>query len=90
MKSDPASDLNDELRPEYETGFITGMLKNGVRGKYAGRITRIQGRVVTPALPIERVVVFSPDVAAAFPTDEAINNALRSVMASKAAESTTK
>ena len=36
MKPDPASDLNDELRPEYDTAFIKNMMKNGVRGKYAG------------------------------------------------------
>ena len=71
----------DEMLDDY-----TGLLKNGVRGKYAGKITKIQVRPVTPQPPVERVVVLSPEVAAAYPTDEAINNALRSLMASRAEE----
>ena len=66
MKTNPESDLNDELRPEYTEAD----LKNRVRGKYAGRLPNL---VYTVAL--------EPDVAAAFPDDAAVNAALRSLMA---------
>ena len=79
MNHDKTKHADDEMLDDY-----TGLLKNGVRGKYAGKITKIQGRPVTPQPPVKRVVVFSPEVAAAYPTDEAINNALRSLMASRA------
>ena len=65
MKSQD-SDLNDELRPEYD---LTRMLKEGVRGKYADRYR--EGT---------NLVLLEPDVADAFPTPEAVNNALRLVM----------
>jgi len=65
MKTNPESDLNDELRPEY----TEAEMKNMVRGKYAGRRPHL---VCTVAL--------EPDVAAAFPDDAAVNAALRSLM----------
>ncbi len=49
MKTDPASDLQDELRPEYDTEFVKRLLKNGVRGKHVGKITKINGRPVAPS-----------------------------------------
>ena len=52
----------DELRPEYDLGQLRG----GVRGKY---YKRYKERA--------HVVRLSPDVAAAFPTEEAVNQALR-------------
>jgi hypothetical protein len=43
---------------------------SGVRGKYAEQ-----------AAKGSNIVVLSPDVAAAFPNDEAVNNALRALLA---------
>lgn len=56
----------DELRPEYD---LKELLKGGERGKYVARY-----RVGT------NVVVLAPDVAQAFPTEAAVNEALRLVM----------
>ncbi|MBA3945813.1 MAG: hypothetical protein H0X37_14740 [Herpetosiphonaceae bacterium] len=53
---------DDDLRAEYDET----VLKNGVRGKYAQRYA-VGTNLVRPA----------PDVAAAFPTEEAVNEALR-------------
>lgn len=59
------TDLNDELRPEYDET----LLKNGIRGKYAEQ-----------AAAGTNLVRLDPDVAAAFPTEEAVNEALRSIL----------
>ena len=56
----------DELRPEYK---LSDFPKGLVRGKYAESYP--EG--VTVAL-------LSPDVAKVFPTDEAVNDALRSLI----------
>ncbi|HET9979953.1 MAG TPA: hypothetical protein VFQ32_05900 [Ktedonobacterales bacterium] len=53
---------DDELREEYDEKT----LKNGVRGKYAQRLAQDSN-----------VVRLDPDVAVAFPTEEAVNEALR-------------
>jgi hypothetical protein len=52
----------DELRPEYKRADFGEM----VRGKYAQRLKSETN-----------IVVLEPEIAAAFPTDEAVNNALR-------------
>ena len=53
---------DDELRPEYnETS-----LKNGIRGKYAQQYAAGTN-----------IVRLAPDVVAAFPNEEAVNEALR-------------
>ncbi|MCE2396823.1 hypothetical protein J4G02_20070 [Candidatus Poribacteria bacterium] len=57
--------LNDELRPEYDETS----LKNGVRGKYAQQYAAGTN-----------IVCLAPDVAAAFPNEEAVNEALRFVL----------
>lgn len=62
MKPNPETEFDDELRPEYDAT----VLKDGVRGKYAERY-----RTGT------NLVLLAPDVAAAFPTSEAVNEALR-------------
>jgi len=62
MKKEKNTEPEDELRPEYDLS----QLKGGIRGKYAERY-----RAGT------NLVLLSPDVAAAFPTDEAVNEALR-------------
>lgn len=53
---------DDELREEYDEKT----LKNGVRGKYARHLAHGSN-----------VVRLAPDVAVAFPTEEAVNEALR-------------
>ena len=58
--------MDDELRPEYD---LRKLLKGGVRGKYAERY-----RAGT------NWVLLDPDVAKAFPNEEAVNDALRLVI----------
>jgi hypothetical protein len=65
MKKKSDSDI-DELRPEYD---MPALLKDGARGKYAAEAARGSN-----------VVLLAPDVAAAFPTEEAVNEALRLVI----------
>ena len=55
----------DDLRPEYDFGSMKG----GVRGKHARR-----ARAGT------NIVLIEPDVADAFPTEEAVNEALKGVL----------
>ena len=62
MKSNPESDLNDELRPEYTEAD----LKNRVRGKYAHLFTETK-----PTVELEA------DVASVFPDAVSVNEALR-------------
>jgi len=66
MKTRSKGEKADELRPEYDLGKI---LKGGVQGKYADRYR--EGT---------NLVLLAPDVAEAFPTDEAVNEALRLVI----------
>ena len=56
---------SDELRPEYRRENLGA----GVRGKY---LEAFQSGT--------NLVLLHPDVAKAFPTDESVNKALRSVM----------
>lgn len=62
MNQETETQLDDELHEEYDENA----LKNGVRGKYAQRLASGSN-----------VVRLAPDVAAAFPTEEAVNEALR-------------
>jgi hypothetical protein len=55
-----------DLRPEYD---LKTLLKGGVQGKYADRYR--EGT---------NLVLLAPDVARAFPTEEAVNEALRLVL----------
>jgi hypothetical protein len=55
----------DDLRPEYDET----VLKGGVRGKYLSRY-----------LAGTNLALLAPDVRQAFPTDEAVNQALRSLI----------
>ena len=64
--SNKQDDLSDDLRPEYD---LSSLLKDGVRGKYAAAFNRGTN-----------LVLLAPDVARAFPTEEAVNEALRLVM----------
>lgn len=65
MKAKVETPLDDELRAEYDET----LLKEGVRGKYVTRYR--QGT---------NLVLLAPDVAAAFPTEQAVNDALRLLM----------
>ncbi len=56
---------DDELRPEYDASE----LKGGVRGKYLQWYR--EGT---------NLALLAPEVRAAFPTDESVNDALRSLM----------
>jgi len=69
MKNDDQTPESDDLRPEYD---LT-KLKGATRGKYLARY-----RAGT------NLALLAPDVRAAFPTDEAVNQALRSAMQSQA------
>jgi len=62
MKQEVKTPLDDDLRDEYDET----VLKNGVRGKYVQRIAAGSN-----------IVRLAPDVAAAFPTEDAVNEALR-------------
>jgi hypothetical protein len=62
MSQEIKTPLEDDLRDEYDET----LLKNGVRGKYVQRLAAGSN-----------IVRLAPDVAAAFPTEEAVNEALR-------------
>ncbi|BAZ30739.1 hypothetical protein NIES4074_32010 [Cylindrospermum sp. NIES-4074] len=62
MKKETNSEFDDELRPEYDFTQLEG----GVWGKYVERYR--EGT---------NLVLLAPDVAQAFPTAEAVNEALR-------------
>jgi hypothetical protein len=62
MKKKVNHEEDDELRPEYDLS----KLKGGVQGKYAERYHSGTN-----------LVLLAPDVAKAFPNDEAVNRALR-------------
>lgn len=66
MKKKSKDEKTDDLRPEYD---LRELLKGGIQGKYADRYK--EGT---------NLVLLDHDVAEAFPTDEAVNEALRLVM----------
>ena len=57
--------LKDEMQPEYDFASMRG----GVRGKYVERLRRESN-----------IVVLEPEVAAAFPTGDSVNAALRGML----------
>jgi hypothetical protein len=65
MKKEVEIEMDDELRPEYDFSQLEG----GIRGKYVERY-----RAGT------NIVLLDPDVARAFPTENAVNEALRSLI----------
>ena len=65
MNEEFENELDDDLRPEYDFANMTG----GVRGKYVDRY-----RSGT------NIVLLEPDIAAAFPTAESVNEALRMLL----------
>lgn len=66
MRNKFQSEMDDELRSEYD---MRELLKGGVRGKYVERY-----RAGT------NLVLLDPDVAKAFPSEQAVNEALRLVL----------
>jgi hypothetical protein len=60
-----ARSMRDGLRPEYDFDSMKG----GVRGKYIKRFREATN-----------IVLLEPEVAEAFPNDEAVNVALRGVL----------
>lgn len=61
MKNKVDTEIDDELRAEYDLS----QLKGGIRGKYVQRYKAGTN-----------LVLLAPDVAEAFPSDEAVNEAL--------------
>ena len=57
--------LNEDLRPEYDFAAMRG----GVRDKYAGRIRNGTN-----------IVLLEPEIAEAFPNEDAVNEALRGIL----------
>ena len=70
MKKDEVAPEDDDLRPEYDLST----LKGGVRAKHLERY-----RAGT------NLALLAPEVRAAFPTDEAVNEALRSLIRNRPA-----
>jgi len=58
-------ETEDELKPEYDFASMKG----GVRGKYVSRLRKGSN-----------IVVLEPEIAAAFPSEAAVNEALRGVL----------
>lgn len=58
--------LEDDLPPEYDEATLRDLLKEGVRGKY---VTRYQAGT--------NLIKLDPDLVDAFPTEQAVNDALR-------------
>ena len=65
MKKNTEHRSNGGMRPEYDFASMKG----GVRGKHYG-----------PYRKGTNVVLIDPDVAAAFPTEDAVNQALRGIL----------
>jgi hypothetical protein len=65
MNKDKTTTDDDELRAEYHRDELRG----GVRGKYLEQYRKGTN-----------LALLAPDVRAAFPTDESVNEALRSIM----------
>jgi hypothetical protein len=65
MTKDDLENEDDDLRPGYDEN----VLKGGVRGKYLSRY-----------FAGTNLALLAPDVRQAFPTDEAVNQALRSLI----------
>jgi hypothetical protein len=59
------SEMNDWLRPEYQRSDLGEI----IRGKYARRLGESTN-----------IVVLDPQIAQAFPNDEAVNSALRGLL----------
>jgi len=70
VSDETKADAADEMRPEYGEDELKSLLTTGIRGKYVERFR-----------PGTNLVKLAPDIAAAFPTEEAVNEALRKLLA---------
>jgi hypothetical protein len=70
MKRKGLSELDDDLRPEYRPEDFAGM--RAERGKYAEMLRKRSN-----------VVRIAPDVHKAFPNEDAVNTALRGLIAKR-------
>jgi hypothetical protein len=66
MKKKSPDDADDDLRPEYD---LRQLLRGAEQGKYAERFR--QGT---------NLVLLEPEIAAVFPNEQAVNEALRLVI----------
>ena len=71
QESENTEEFEDKMPSEYDAATLKELLKDGVRGKYVERYR--QGT---------NLVKLAPDVAAAFPTEQAVNEALRKLLES--------
>ena len=60
---------SDDLRPEYDFSSLSG----SIRGKHAKRVRENSN-----------IVLLEPDIARAFPNEEAVNAALRGLLSKSA------
>lgn len=70
MKKKTSNPKNDDLRPEYTRKD----LKGAVRGKYFKEFQKGTN-----------IALLAPEIRAAFPNDEAVNEALRSMLRKRSA-----
>lgn len=66
MKTKSPDDLDDDLRPEYD---LKDLLRGAQRGKYTERFRKGTN-----------LVLLEPEIAAVFPNEQAVNDALRLVI----------
>ena len=79
----PHSAEPDTMRPEYDfTGGVRGKHAAAMRQGYTRIVHRTDGtREITEVRPLEGSIVLDPDVQAYFPDAEAVNTALRGLIA---------
>ena len=70
MKKKGFSDVDDDLRPEYQPEDFAGL--RAERGKYSGMLRKRSN-----------VVRIAPDVHKAFPNEDAVNTALRRIISKR-------
>jgi hypothetical protein len=70
MKKNAKQRRNGDMRPEYDFASMKG----GIRGKYYERYRKGSN-----------IVLLDPDVAKAFPTEGAVNEALRGILSATGA-----
>ncbi len=74
--------VDDELRPEYDfTGGVRGKHYRVLREEgYTVRVYHDDGTVTERRVAGERMVVLEPDVYEYFPSSQAVNQALRTLI----------
>ena len=79
----PHSAESNTMRPEYDfTGGVRGKHATAIRQGYTRIVHRTDGtREITEIRPLEGSIVLDPDVQAYFPDAEAVNTALRGLIA---------